>query len=49
MTNFETYLTSKVGKTLYKNFFHNFTEKFWKINQKNFQVNGHWLENLDQA
>ena len=34
MTNFETYLTSKVGKTLYKNFFHNFTEKFWKIDPK---------------
>ncbi len=29
--NFETYLTSKVGKTLYKNFFANFTEKFWGI------------------
>ena len=29
MKNFETYLMSKVGKTLYKNFFENFTKKFW--------------------
>ena len=35
MKNFETYLISKVGPTLYKNFFKNFTEKFWKINPKN--------------
>jgi len=32
MKNFETYLMSKVGKTLYKNFFENFTKKFWNIN-----------------
>lgn len=29
--NFETYLIDKVGKTLYLNFFKNFTEKFWNI------------------
>ena len=34
MRNFETYLISKVGSTLYKNFFQNFTEKFWKIDPK---------------
>ena len=32
MKNFETYLISKVGVTLYKNFFENFTKKFWQIN-----------------
>lgn len=32
MKNFETYLISKVGKTLYKNFFENFTKKFWNVN-----------------
>ena len=31
MKNFETYLISKVGPTLYKNFFKNFTKKFWNI------------------
>ena len=31
MKNFETYLISKVGLTLYKNFFKNFTKKFWQI------------------
>lgn len=35
MKNFESYLISKVGPTLYKNFFKNFTEKFWKIDPKN--------------
>lgn len=34
MKNFETYLVSKVGWTLYKNFFQNFTQKFWKIDPK---------------
>jgi UDP-galactopyranose mutase len=29
--NFETYLISKVGHTLYKLFFESFTKKFWKI------------------
>ena len=32
--NFETYLISKVGKTLYNNFFANFTKKFWGIDPK---------------
>lgn len=32
--NFETYLISKVGKTLYNNFFKNFTKKFWGIDPK---------------
>jgi len=30
-TNFESYLISKVGKTLYGLFFYSFTKKFWKI------------------
>jgi len=34
MKNFETYLISKVGNTLYKNFFKNFTEKFWQVDPK---------------
>jgi len=31
-TNFETYLISKVGNTLYNLFFKGFTKKFWGIN-----------------
>ena len=33
-TNFETYLKSKVGNTLYKLFFDSFTRKFWGIEPK---------------
>ncbi|MDP2939167.1 MAG: UDP-galactopyranose mutase [Candidatus Omnitrophota bacterium] len=30
-TNFETYMTSTVGKTLYELFYYNYTKKFWNI------------------
>lgn len=33
-TNFETYLRTKVGNTLYKLFFESFTRKFWGIEPK---------------
>ena len=36
--NFEEYLINKVGKTLYTNFFKNFTEKFWNIEPKKLSV-----------
>ena len=36
--NFEEYLIKKVGKTLYLNFFKNFTEKFWQIQPSKLSV-----------
>jgi len=40
--NFETYLISKVGKTLYENFFKNFTKKFWSIDPS--QLSSEWAK-----
>lgn len=41
-TNFETYLISKVGKTLYHLFFENFTRKFWGTNPK--ELSAYWAK-----
>lgn len=37
MTNFETYIMSMIGNTLYEKFIKNYTTKFWGISPKNLQ------------
>jgi len=41
-TNFETYLISKVGRTLYQLFFENFTKKFWGVEPK--KLSAEWAK-----
>jgi len=41
-TDFETYLVSKVGQTLYERYFKNFTEKFWGVAPKS--LNAEWAK-----
>ncbi len=41
-SNFETYLVDKVGPTMYKLFFQNFTQKFWGVNPS--QLSADWAK-----
>lgn len=48
-TNFENYLISKVGKTLYKLFFRDFTEKFWQVDPKSLDASWARLRHLGES
>lgn len=48
-TNFETYLISKLGKTLYEIYFKSFTEKFWMINPKKLDSDWAKLRHLGES
>ncbi len=41
-TNFETWISSRFGKTLYNNFFAPFSKKLWGIEPKN--LSSHWAD-----
>lgn len=48
-SNFESYLISRVGYTLYQLYFRTFTEKFWQINPKNFSASWAKLRHLGES
>jgi len=48
-TNFETYLISKVGKTLYELYFKYFTEKFWMVNPASLSADWAKLRHLGES
>ncbi len=48
-TNFETYLISKVGKTLYELYFKHFTEKFWMVDPKTLNADWAKLRHLGES
>jgi UDP-galactopyranose mutase len=48
-TNFETYLISKVGKTLYTLFYKDFTEKFWQIEPRTLSASWAKIRRLGES
>ena len=48
-TNFETYLISKVGKTLYELYFKTFTEKFWQVDPETLDASWAKLRHLGES